>query len=64
MNLILNVRCLEIELPDEAFEKLNALEKGVRYNDPLEWGFDIFEEHTPEEVQAAKDGWVKSNWKK
>jgi len=55
---------VEFELPDEAFRKLNALERGVRYNDPLNWGFDIFDEHTPEEVQQAMDEWVAKNWKK
>ena len=54
----------EIELSDAAFEKLNALERGVRYNDPLNWGYDIFDEHTPEETQKAMDDWVKENYGK
>jgi L-glyceraldehyde reductase len=31
-------------LPQEAFDKLNALNSGRRYNDPVEWGRDVFGE--------------------
>lgn len=45
------------ELPKEAFDKLNAMEKHKRYNDPSKrWGFDIFDEAGEEVVkQTAKE---------
>lgn len=54
----------EFELSDEAYEKLNALDTNTRYNDPINWGVDIFDEHTEEEIQKAKEEWVAQNWKK
>jgi len=35
----------QIELSDEAFEKLNKLDRHARYNDPSEWDWDCFDEH-------------------
>lgn len=54
----------QFELSDEAFAKLNALDKNQRYNDPVEWGFDMFEEHDEAYVKAAAQKWVAENWKK
>ena len=42
------------ELPQDAFDRLNALEKHHRYNEPSgKWGYDIFDEFGEEK---AKDG--------
>lgn len=44
------------ELPQEAFDALNALEKHKRFNFPARWGVDIFDEAGEEAVKkAAKD---------
>ena len=37
-------------LPDEAMDKLNALERHKRFNFPARWGYDIFDEAGEEEV--------------
>ena len=42
----------EIELPRETKEKLDGLDRNVRYMDPIEWGVDLYDQHTPEEVKA------------
>ncbi|KAL7275291.1 hypothetical protein RUND412_001772 [Rhizina undulata] len=52
------------ELSDDAFEKLGALDRNQRYNDPVEWGFDMFEEHDEAFIKAASKKWVDENWKK
>lgn len=46
------------ELPLEAFEALNALEKHKRFNFPAEWGVDIFDEVGEEAMKkiAAESG--------
>lgn len=51
------------ELTDEAFEKLNALEKNERYNDPIEWGFDVFEENSPVDIEKAVKEFAAKNKK-
>lgn len=51
------------ELTDEAFEKLNALEKNERYNDPIEWGFDVFEENSPVDIEKAAKEFAAKNKK-
>lgn len=44
------------ELPADAFEQLNALERHKRFNFPARWGIDIFDEVGEETAkQAAKD---------
>jgi diketogulonate reductase-like aldo/keto reductase len=46
------------ELPKEAFDRLNAMEKHHRYNDPSgKWGYDIFDEFGADEAaqRSAKD---------
>ncbi|ETN39029.1 uncharacterized protein HMPREF1541_07071 [Cyphellophora europaea CBS 101466] len=50
------------ELPKEAYEKLNAMEKHKRFNDPSpRWGYDIFDELGEDAVkQSAKEA-GKSN---
>lgn len=55
---------LEFELSDEAFEKLQKLDRNKRYNDPVEWDFDMFDEHDAAYVNAASKQWIKENWKK
>jgi len=43
-------------LPDDAMEKLNALERHKRFNFPSRWGYDIFDEAGEEQVvRIAKD---------
>ncbi|KAI5812157.1 putative aldehyde reductase I [Pyronema omphalodes] len=51
----------KVELSDEAFRKLNALDKNQRYNDPIEWGFDVFDEHQEEELRVAAMEYAKSH---
>jgi L-glyceraldehyde reductase len=41
-------------LPEEAVKKLDALDKGERYNDPVHWGRDIFGEQGGEEAARQK----------
>lgn len=45
------------ELPTEAFERLNALERHKRFNDPSgRWGYDIFDEVAGVEKSAREAG--------
>jgi diketogulonate reductase-like aldo/keto reductase len=41
------------KLPDDIFAELNALERHKRFNFPINWGFDIFEEAGEEAVEKA-----------
>ncbi|KAH6887434.1 NADP-dependent oxidoreductase domain-containing protein [Thelonectria olida] len=41
------------ELPREAFDKLNGLERNKRYNWQTRWGYDIFQELGEEEVKRV-----------
>ncbi|KAM0227345.1 hypothetical protein ACHAP5_012198 [Fusarium lateritium] len=41
------------ELPQDAFEQLNGLERNKRYNWQTRWGYDIFQELGEEEVKKA-----------
>lgn len=50
-------------MSQEAFEKLNKLERAQRYNDPIEWGFDVFGERTTEELEKAADEFAAKNKK-
>jgi diketogulonate reductase-like aldo/keto reductase len=34
-----------VEVPESAMKKLEALDKNQRYNDPVDWGRDVFDEH-------------------
>jgi L-glyceraldehyde reductase len=47
-------------LPAAAKAKLDSLDKNQRYNDPLEWGVDVFDIHTEAEVKEAVEGYAKS----
>jgi diketogulonate reductase-like aldo/keto reductase len=45
------------ELPQAAFDKLNALERHKRFNDPSSrWGYDIFDEVENVEKKACEAG--------
>jgi L-glyceraldehyde reductase len=50
-----------VELSEEAFQKLNGLDKNQRYNDPIEWGFDVFDGHQEEELRVASMEYAKSH---
>ncbi|KAF4468800.1 GCY [Fusarium albosuccineum] len=41
------------ELPQDAFEELNGLERNKRYNWQTRWGFDIFQELGEDEVKKV-----------
>lgn len=41
------------ELPSDAFEQLNALERKKRYNWQTRWGYDIFQELGEDEVKRV-----------
>jgi L-glyceraldehyde reductase len=55
--------CIAEELSQESFEKLNKLERNQRYNDPIEWGFDVFGERTQEELDKASEEFAAKNKK-
>jgi len=44
----------KIDLTDETFQKLLNLEKGLRYNDPVEWGYDMFDTGVDVKTEAEK----------
>ncbi|KAI5286801.1 hypothetical protein KEM52_001863 [Ascosphaera acerosa] len=48
----------EITLSDAAVEKLNSLNKNLRYNIPKFWGVDCFGETPQEELDAAAKKWA------
>lgn len=41
------------ELPQDAFDQLNALERNKRYNWQTRWGYDIFQELGEDEVKRV-----------
>ncbi|KAH8667012.1 aldo/keto reductase [Xylariales sp. PMI_506] len=45
------------ELPQDVFDKINALDQGRRYNFPARLGVDIFGEATPEQLKKAVEDW-------
>ncbi|KAA8895801.1 aldo-keto reductase [Sphaerosporella brunnea] len=51
----------KIELPAAAKAKLDALDKDQRYNDPIEWGCDVFDLHTGAAVEAAAEVFAKEH---
>ncbi|RPA90889.1 Aldo/keto reductase [Choiromyces venosus 120613-1] len=53
----------QFDIPDESFKKLEALDRNQRYNDPVEWGYDVFDEHDEAYVKEAAKKWVEENWK-
>ncbi|KZZ91253.1 NADPH-dependent D-xylose reductase [Ascosphaera apis ARSEF 7405] len=51
----------EITIPDSAVEKLNSLNKNLRYNVPKAWGVNVFGEHSQEELDAAAQKYADEN---
>lgn len=49
------------ELPEDAFNELNALERGKRFNQQSRWGVDIFEELGEEKVKKIAAGLAEEN---
>ncbi|KAK6086977.1 aldehyde reductase 1 [Seiridium cupressi] len=47
------------ELPQDVFEKINALDRAHRYNFPARLGVDIFGESNPEALKKAVAEWVE-----
>lgn len=47
------------ELPQDVFEKINALDRAHRYNFPARLGVDIFGESNPEALKKAVEEWVE-----
>ncbi|KAI1858410.1 hypothetical protein JX265_004970 [Neoarthrinium moseri] len=45
------------ELPQEAFQKINALDRAHRYNFPIRLGVDIFGESSPEALRKGVEDW-------
>ncbi|TID21423.1 Aldehyde reductase 1 [Venturia nashicola] len=45
------------ELPQDVFEKINALDRNHRYNFPARLGVDIFGEASPEQLKKAVEDW-------
>lgn len=41
-------------LPDDAVARLEKLDRGERYNDPVSWGFDMFQEQGGHDVALKK----------
>jgi diketogulonate reductase-like aldo/keto reductase len=52
------------DLPKDAFDKLNALERHKRFNQQSRWGFDIFEELGQAKVQQIAEGYAEENKEK
>jgi L-glyceraldehyde reductase len=48
------------ELPQAAFDKINKLDRNHRYNVPARWGFDVFDELSPEQLNKAVNEFVES----
>ncbi|RDW71700.1 hypothetical protein BP5796_07734 [Coleophoma crateriformis] len=53
----------DFELPQDAFEKLNKLEKHCRYNFPARWGVDVFGEKGEESVKQSALDWAAAQKK-
>ncbi|KAK5166577.1 uncharacterized protein LTR77_008120 [Saxophila tyrrhenica] len=52
------------ELPQDAYETLNSLERQKRFNQPLRWGYDIFQEAGEDKVrQLAQDSAAENKTK-
>jgi len=47
----------------ELFQGLEALGRHQRYNDPVEWRFDVLGEHDEAYVKEAAKKWVEEHWK-
>lgn len=45
-------------LPQEAFDKISALDRNHRYNMPARLGVNVFGEHTEEFLKNARADWV------
>ena len=43
---------IELTLPPAALDKLTAMERHNRYNDPIQWGVDVFGELGMDKVRA------------
>lgn len=48
----------DFELPQDSFEKINALDKHHRYNMPARLGVDVFGEHSEEFLKSARADWI------
>lgn len=48
----------DFEIPQDAFEKINALDKNHRYNMPARLGVNVFGEHTEEFLKGARTDWI------
>ena len=46
-----------------SFKGLEALGRHQRYNDPVEWRFDVLGEHDEAYVKGAAKKWVEEHWK-
>ncbi|KAH0608803.1 uncharacterized protein H6S33_001031 [Morchella sextelata] len=49
----------EFVVPEEAFEKISALERKGRMNYPLRWGIDVFGEKSEEEAKKVARDWAE-----
>lgn len=52
------------ELPKDAFDELNALERHKRFNQQSRWGYDIFEELGEDKMREIAEGYAKENKEK
>jgi diketogulonate reductase-like aldo/keto reductase len=48
----------DFTLPEEACRRIDALDRGERYNFPLRLGLDIFGEHDAETLRKGKQAWI------
>ncbi|KAI8624999.1 aldehyde reductase 1 [Xylariaceae sp. FL1651] len=53
----------EFQLPEDAFEKINGLDRNARYNFPIRLGVDIFGEHDEETLKEGVHNWVAAQKK-
>lgn len=48
----------DFQLPDAAFERINALDRNHRYNVPLRLGVNVFGEHDEATLKKARQDWI------
>ncbi|KAI9899134.1 hypothetical protein N3K66_005595 [Trichothecium roseum] len=51
---------VHFELPEDVAARVDALDKGTRYNMPARLGVDVFGEHSREELDKARRDWIEA----
>ncbi|KAF2098092.1 aldehyde reductase [Rhizodiscina lignyota] len=53
----------DFELPEDAFEKITALDRKKRYNMPIRLGVNVFGEHDEATLKKARADWIEGQKK-